>query len=141
MKSFYTEKKKKKKKQRDRIIRDIRTLFEQEDDYFKSKRASNFWNNNYIEYESNSDRNKKVSLKEYLEPYLRDITIDLQDSDTWKIQLTIPNNFLSSKDVEEEHVIHSKSNNIKCKTYNNANEFVVQLFKPLLSRHQGNLET
>ena len=40
---------------KDRIIRDIRTLFEQEDkeDYYKPKRVSNFWNNNY-----NGDSNK-----------------------------------------------------------------------------------
>ena len=43
---------------KDRIIRDIRTLFEQEDDdyYFKPKRVSDYCNNNYIEYESNGYR-------------------------------------------------------------------------------------
>ena len=65
---------------KDRIIKDIRRLFEQEndDDYFKLKIVRNFWNNNYIEYESNSDRNK--SLDEYLnkiEPYLTNVIIDL----------------------------------------------------------------
>ena len=40
-----------------RIIRDIRTLFEQEDqDYLKPKRINSFWNNNYIEYESSGDK-------------------------------------------------------------------------------------
>ena len=43
---------------RDRIIRDIRTLSEQhEEDYYKSKRVSN-WNDNNIEYESNFDKNR-----------------------------------------------------------------------------------
>ena len=42
---------------KDRIIRDIRTLFEQEEDY-EPKRVSNFWNNIYIEYESNGDKNR-----------------------------------------------------------------------------------
>ena len=38
---------------KDKIIRDIRAYFEQEDDdYFKPKRVSNFWDNNYIKYES-----------------------------------------------------------------------------------------
>ena len=41
-----------KMKQLNRIIRDIRILFKHEDDYYKSIRADNFWNNNYIEYES-----------------------------------------------------------------------------------------
>ena len=59
---FILQKEKKKEKEKEityRIIRDIRTLFEQEyDDYYKPKRVNNFWNNNYIEYESNGDRNK-----------------------------------------------------------------------------------
>ena len=41
---------KKKKWQKDKIIRDIRTLFEQENNYNKSIAVDNFWNNNYIEY-------------------------------------------------------------------------------------------
>ena len=52
------------------------------------KRISNFWNNNIIEYESNSDKKRNLALDEYLnkiEPYLRNIIINLQNSDTWKV--------------------------------------------------------
>ena len=62
-------------------------------------RVSNFWSNNYIEYESKGDRNKTLSVKEYLNkirPYLKDIINNLKKSDTWKIPLTIVNNFISS---------------------------------------------
>ena len=55
-----------------------------------------------MEYESNSDRNKNLSLDKYLNKiqfYLRNIIIDLQNSDTWIIQLTLAINFSSSKDV------------------------------------------
>ena len=49
--------KKKKNKNTDRVIRDIRKLFEQqEEDYHKPKRVDNVWNNNYIEYESNDEK-------------------------------------------------------------------------------------
>ena len=72
-----------------KITRDIRTLFEQEEeDYYKPKRVSNFWNNDYIEHESNV-KNNNLSLDEYLnkiKPYLNDILIDLQDYDAWQIQ-------------------------------------------------------
>ena len=34
---------------KDRIIREIRTLLEQEEHYYKFKRVSNFLKNNYIE--------------------------------------------------------------------------------------------
>ena len=85
------------------MIKDIRALFEQqEEDYYKPKRVSNFWNNNYIEYESNGDKNRNLSLDEYLnkiKPYLRNIIVDLQSSDTWKIQLAIEINFISSIDA------------------------------------------
>ena len=42
---------------KDRINRGIKTLFAQEDGYYKPIRVGNFWNNSYIEYESNGDRN------------------------------------------------------------------------------------
>ena len=70
--SFQQKKKKRKKEIREKwklnerlikggIIRDIGTLFEKEEgeDYYKPKRVSNFWNNNYIKYESNGDKKKK----------------------------------------------------------------------------------
>ena len=58
-----------------RIVRDINTLFEQqEEDFYKPVRVVTFWNNNYIEYESSGDRNKNLSVKEYfneIKPYLK----------------------------------------------------------------------
>ena len=36
---------------------------------------------------------------------MRNMIINLQNSDTWKIQLTIAINFISSKEAEEEHVM------------------------------------
>ena len=90
----------------------------------------------------NGDRNKNLSLHEHLnkiEPYLRHIIIDLQKSDTWKIQLTIAINLISSKDVEKK-VMRSSSNNIKFTSYNDANEAVDELFDSLRSRYQGNFE-
>ena len=38
---------------KDRIIRDIKSLFEREEDYYKGGGVGNFYSNNYIEYESN----------------------------------------------------------------------------------------
>ena len=67
--------------------------------------------------------------------------IDLQNSDTWKIQLTIAINFISLKDAEEVRVMHSMSNNIKFTPYSNPNEVIDEIFESLRSRYQGNLET
>ena len=68
--------KKENKAIKDRIIKDISTLFEyEEEDCYKPVRVGNFWNNNYIEYESKCNR-KKLSVKKYLNkirPYIKDI--------------------------------------------------------------------
>ena len=58
--------KKENKATKNRIIRDIRNLFEHEEDYHKPVSVGNFWINNYIEHESNSDRNRTLCVKEYL---------------------------------------------------------------------------
>ena len=55
---------------------------------------------------------------------MRDIIINFQISDTLEIQLTIAINFTSSKNVDEKHIIHSKSNNVELKPYEKKNEVV-----------------
>ena len=50
---------------KDRLIRDFRTLFEQDEGYYKPERVSNFWSNNYIECESNGDKNRNLLLEQY----------------------------------------------------------------------------
>ena len=83
-----------------------------------------------MEYESNGDRNRNLSPNEYLnkiELYLRNITIDLQNYNRWKIQLAIAVSFISSKDAEEECVMHSRNNNIKSTSYKDSNEVVDEL--------------
>ena len=48
---------------------------------------------------------------------------------------------ISSKDSEEEHVMHSNSGNIKFTPYSDENDVIEKLFEPLRSRYQENLET
>ena len=67
--------------------------------------------------------------------------IDLQESDACKIQLAIAINFISSKDAEEKHVMHSKSDNIKFTSYNGASKVAGELFGSLCSRYHDNIKT
>ena len=120
---------------KDRMIRDIRTLIEKEEKDYKPMRVGNFWNN-YIEYKNSGDRDKNLSVKEYLDrikPQLRDIITHFQKSDAWKIQLTIAINYISSNDVNEECVMHWNGDKIECVTYN-ANEIFNELFDSLFPR-------
>ena len=121
----------------DRTLRDIRNVFKhevEEKSYYKPVRVSNFWSNNYIEYESNGDRNKTLSVEEYLikiRPYVKNIINNLENAYTWKIRLTLANNFISSVDNDEEHVIHSKSNNMENTIKDEEDEVIKELFDPL----------
>ena len=54
---------------KDRILKDINNLFENEKEevnHFKPVRVNNLWSNNYIEYESNGDRIEHFQLKSIL---------------------------------------------------------------------------
>ena len=73
--------------------------------------------------------------------YLKEIINKLKKSDTWKIQLTIAINFISFIDNDEEHVMHSKSDNIKIMINDEAGEVMEELFKSLKNRYQSNLES
>ena len=105
---------------KNKTTKNIWNLFEKEkEDYYKPKRVDSFWSKNYIAYGSDGDRNEMLSTEEYLNKnrrYLKDIINDLKTSDTWKIQLTIAVNFVSSKDTEEEHAMHSKRDKIEIMT-------------------------
>ena len=57
---------------------------EEEENCYKLVRVSNFWSNNYIEYESNGNINKTLSIEEeYLNkirPYSKDTINKLKKS-------------------------------------------------------------
>ena len=68
---------------------------------------------------------------------MKDIINDLKISATWKIQLTITINFVSSKDDnDKERLMHSESDNIEITINDEADEVIEELFKSLLNRHQ-----
>ena len=56
-------------------------------DYYKPIKTNDAFNSNYIEYESKGDKNKTLSVKEYLNmirSYLRDIINDHKTQGEWK---------------------------------------------------------
>ena len=117
---------------KDRILRDIKHIFEYEEgNYYKPVRVGNFWSNNYVDYKSNSDRNKTASVEEYLNtirPYLKDIKNNLKKFDLWKNQLTIVINFIFSTYNYEEHVMDSKSDNIEIMINDESDDVIKELF-------------
>ena len=124
------------------VLRNIKNLFEyekEEESYYKPVKVNTFQNNNYIEYKSNSDKNRILSVEEYfnkITPYLRGIVNDLKQSDIQKIQLTIAIRFISSKnDNGEDRIMHSESQKIEIMSSYEAGEVIIKLFHSLKNRY------
>ena len=81
----------------EKLIKDIRKIKQLKTEYLEilriflsmkknePVRASNFWSNNYIEYDSNCGRKKAISVETYLNKisqYLKDIINNLRRSNT-----------------------------------------------------------
>ena len=72
---------------------------------------------------------------------MKDIINNFKKSVTCKIQLTIATNFMSSKDTDEECLMHLKSGNIEIMINYKAEEAFEELFQSLLSKYLIGLET
>ena len=136
---------------RDEKIEEIKKiLYDSKNNFFKPKednckpvRIGKAFSSNYIEYKSNGDKDKTLSIKDYLneiKPYLRDIINDHKTQGEWKIHLTVGINFFSSKDSAVIHTMDSKSDNIEILIGNKTDEIIEDLFDSLLQRHQKGLE-
>ena len=105
--------------------------------------TGNAFSSNYIEYKSNGDKDKTLSIEYYIDdikPYLSDIRNDHKTQGEWKIHLTMEINFFSFKDSEEICTMHSKSDNIEILIGNETDEVIKDLFDSLLQRYQKGLE-
>ena len=72
---------------------------------------------------------------------MRDIIIDFQKVVTWKVELTIVTNFISSKDVDKESVMHLRCDGTEFMTDGYVNNSVDEPFQSSFSRYQIGLET
>ena len=144
-------------------IRDVKDLFDLSIDeyYYKPIMTNSTFNNNYIQYQTKGNKDKILTINEYLDmirPYLSDIINDhetqgewkIHSSNTitehktqgeWKIHLTMAINFISSKeDSDETSIMRTKSDNIEIMMGSERDEIIEEFFKSLLLRYQDGLE-
>ena len=115
----------------------------EEEDYYEPVRTSNAFSNNYIESQINGDKDKILSVKEYLDmirQYLSNIINDHKIQGEWKIQLTMEINLISSKYSNETRTIHTTQDNIEIMICNKTDEIIKSLFGSFLQKYQGELE-
>ena len=109
-----------------------------DEDYYKPIIANSAFNNNYIQYENKGNKDKILTVKDYLDiikPYLSNIINDYKTQSEWKIQLVMGINFISSKkDSDETRNMRTKSDNIEIMMGSETDEIIKGIFKSLLRR-------
>ena len=126
-------------------IKDIENIFDNDDDdnYYKPILVKSSFKDDYKYYESRVDKDKKLSVKQYLYkimPYLRDITNDHKtirnNSNEGKIQINMHVNFISSTDTGETRTIFVWSNNEEIRSGNETDDIINGLLNSFLNNYQ-----
>ena len=122
-------------------IRDIENLLDGDDcdnDYYKPILVKSSFKNNYKYYESRGDKNKQLSVNQYLYkimPYLSDLINDHKTNE-WKIQINMHVKFISSKDTGEVCIIYIWSDNEKIRLGNETDGIIKGLINSFLNNYQ-----
>ena len=114
-----------------------------DDDYYKPILVKSSFHENYKYYESRGDKDKKLSIEQYLDvikPYLSDLINDHKaietSSNEWKIQINMHINFVSSNDTGEIRTIFVWSDNEEIRLGNETDDIVKRLINSFLNNYQ-----
>ena len=75
-----------------------------------------------------------------IRPYLSDMINDHKTEEEWKIQLSMTNNVVGSKDSDQIHIMHTKIYNEETGMGDETDDIIKELFKPLLKKYREGLE-
>ena len=112
-------------------------------DVYKPIKNSRAFIDNFVEYKSNSKKDKSLSVTRYLNnirEHLRKLINDKRKKGKWQIQLIMKTNFISSENFNETRDMHSKSDNIEIMVGVDTNEIIKNLFNSLIQRYQKGLK-
>ena len=127
-------------------IKGVRDFFDSptDEDHYKPIIINGTFNNNYIQYESRGNKDKILTVDEYLDiirPYVRDMINDNKTQSEWKIQLTIEINFISSEPGSgETRIMRAESDNVEIMMDSETDEITEKLFKSFKNRYQEGLQ-
>ena len=116
-------------------------MYELTEDHYEPKKIKGTYNDNFAEYKTNGNKDKRLSIEEYLNmirPYLNNIINDHKDE--WKIQLSRKIMFICIKDSREIDPIYMPSKNIVVLTGYETDDIIEKLFGSLLEKYQEGLE-
>ena len=109
-------------------------------DYYKPTLVKSSFNNSYENYAIRGNRDKKLSVKQYLTkimPHLTDLINGKKNNDNeQKIQLSMDINFMCVTDKEKTRTFHEKSDNEDIRLGNDTSNIINKLYEYFLSNYQ-----
>ena len=126
-------------------IRDIENLFDKvsEEGYYKPILVKSSFKANYKYYESREDKEKRLSVKQYLNkitPHLHNLINEHRIARrVWEIQISMHVNFIPSKDIGETQ-IYVWSNNESIMWGSDTDDIIRELFRSFLHNYQEELK-
>ena len=127
-------------------MRDIENLFYEfsKKDFCKPVSVKSSFKGNYKYYERRGNKEKKLSVKQYLNkitPHLCDLINDHRiASRVWKFQITMRVNFISSKYTGETRTIYVWSDNVSIMWGSDTDDIIRELFRSFLHNYQEELK-
>ena len=112
-------------------------------DAYKPVKVYEAFDGNFVEYQSNGNKDKSISIERYLRiitEYLKKMIDSKKKSGEWKTQLIMKIIFISSRNFIGSRDMCSKSDNIEIMIWGNSNEIIKNLFDSLLKRYQEGLQ-
>ena len=123
-------------------IRDIENLFDEasEEDYYKPILVKSSFKSNYKYYESRGDKEKRLSVRQYLSKITLHLCYLIKDyriaTRVWKIQISMRLNLISSKDTRKACTIYVWIDNISIMRGTNTDDIIRELFWSFLRTYQ-----
>ena len=122
-------------------LRDIENVFDNiDDDYYKPILVKSSLNESYKYYESRGDKDKKLSIEQYLKmikPNLIDLINENMSIETssneWKIQINMHINFVSSNNTGEARTVFVWSDNEEIRFGNETGDIIKRLINSFLN--------
>ena len=111
-----------------------------DDNYYKPVLVKSFFDRNYESYEIRGDKDKKLSIKQYLYMNMPDLAdlINKKNNNRveCKIQLNVTVNFISTNNTGEIRTFYVKSDNEEIILGNETTDIINSLLKSFLSKYQ-----
>ena len=127
-----------------RVIEKFLDEASEEDYYYKPIFVESTHKGNYKYYESNGDKERILSVKQYLNkitPYLYDLINDHRIARrVWKIQINMHVNFISSRDTGETRIYYAWSDNVSIMQGHDTDDIIREIFRSFLHNYQEKLQ-